>query len=1464
VEAEGINLSIKQSGTYDSSTILGAARSAGYQNTSKSDLPSPLTPYENQLWLAQSANAKAANDNAALLANRESRAISNLNVGSDELLSYKEYERIHEYFIVAVLSSLSYRLCHDSGYMALNSRTLVLPDAAYAKRSNSPIDAAENELLDDRMQVITLDVVYTGNKTLVIKASISPSIRFLYVNHPGCIMTPEDIIIPEDTALLLGPGGNIARYKSIVTENSKAGKIATYDSSNKSVLENESPNSTAFQRWKRRCLFWLKQKGLDVDTLNQCPWLMVEAYVPLASGTQKHEGTELPKPEEDLIPLYWPALLCFRQANAGPNEYKTYGSLSNYDPLEFAQGWYTSRIDREATMAKRRKERESAAAAIKAQVDINSPDTKNVYSPMALNRASLAGTVYPTPPDAIQNAVGATPSFDGNASTPVPANHQLLLPDTGGSVGRAVAEATEKLWPSSDPRKDHQMSDPDFQDTSNGNLFGDMGDDLFGEENNITDADFSFFDEPDIFQHEQSNDNSDGGTDNSNANPPSQVEEEKPTDIKSATAVSTNASGDKKQMHGTDKGLAVSQISEPPTEYTSSGSKDVVMVDINTALRPKPSSPPLNPDMVFRRLSTADILSHPHIQKAADASIREFGSAVSSFRGVDFNPALSALTEKYGAHGRFVYPTKTDLRSPTQIELPRTNYLARRRQRKPNSHDSASHVFLLASENVSMEPDEYMSSDDDYSTLGTSSDQDEGDQPSPVSPFIASPRPKKRKRGDNDVGDLEEPDEMSSSFRELKVDQGASYEDSHLDLLNPSLLDSDPASWSLARLLNCPEGKTKPPALADLEFIAAAQILGDQAVSRIFQVAEADGYNDANGSLRVQAERLYIPDVVSKDLLEATKSYFIEVSQCTLASVLEIQGMPPPIRPLNNMNRLPQRPMVNPRTSQVSEPPKVNPVFLIPPPHLEVRRSDSRLSVLPSAIPFWDVLGLAPCRSVKDIAAVCVYPNSVGMTDYADAFLEHIRSAYETRRLGNHERFVFDGHPEGLFAVELGGATAQFASDYGLSIIRDGLFQIAQSIASAKVEGKNYVLYVIYDAKIPEHIVPICAAFHSMFELYRNLISDQKPAVTTELVLQLVPLDMVASQTSLVIPPPTAYARLAMEVYDRCVEFDSGALTPSITIEQSLPRTIDFKLTANPSESLLHENSCLHVAYAQSIDDRWVTAAWSDSLGNEQMTASYCLGRPNAPLSRGFSDIAHEIWETTLEVISARKVHWRILITKCGVIEPAEEQFWRGLAATESTAQVSLTILTVETQPSLQLLPPSISLQASSIISQSTFYTTPVSTPQTASFLSPDQSGNPATPSREGTSATPSDATAEVKIEPDAILVDITDETYGAILSYRNYNSNSPLEQRPALISGYLIKRSGAGATDIPIVLEVNIIWTEVNPRMLEPFLKEILGWYRGLATLARVRGLIDPVKDARPWHIAAAEKAVRSLYFLM
>jgi mediator of RNA polymerase II transcription subunit 13 len=572
-----------------------------------------------------------------------------------------------------------------------------------------------------------------------------------------------------------------------------------------------------------------------------------------------------------------------------------------------------------------------------------------------------------------------------------------------------------------------------------------------------------------------------------------------------------------------------------------------------------------------------------------------------------------------------------------------------------------------------------------------------------------------------------------------------------------------------------------------------------------------------------------------------------DIHNCNMRSFLEIPGIPV----LNQGLRLPPRPIVNPRGPNSVDAARFNNPFQIPPPQLEVRRSESKLSVLPTAITFWENLGLGPSNGPKDVNAICVYPNFDGVAANADIFLEQMRSIYECSRLGNHDRLIANDLPAGLmpFTVE----PAQQNKFHHLSALKDVTSRLSRILSSAPVEERNFVVYFIYPTDNGALLVHICSAFQHLFNMYRKTLSEKRATFANELVLQLIPLDFISSSTSLSVPLPSEYFRLAIEVYDRCIDFTSSSSTPAIMLEQPLPKTIDFRLNANPSASLLQENTCLHVAYAQSIDDRWITAAWTDNRGTQQMTASYCLGRKNEPISMPFSDVANEIWETTLDFIARKKIHWRIMIARVGVMDPSEMDFWIGLASTESDTQVNLTLITVQTDPSLRLLPASIILSPNGNTANSVV--TPVSTPQAlqSSIVSP------------GDAATPVDGPVEP--DSDARLIDSTDQSWGAVLSHRLNNSNSLMELNPALISGYLIKRGGVNSDDPPIIMEVNIVYGEVigNPRTFhECLLKEILGYYRGLGTLARVRGLVNSVGDARPWHVAAAEKAVKALYMLM
>ena len=79
--------------------------------------------------------------------------------------------------------------------------------------------------------------------------------------------------------------------------------------------------------------------------------------------------------------------------------------------------------------------------------------------------------------------------------------------------------------------------------------------------------------------------------------------------------------------------------------------------------------------------------------------------------------------------------------------------------------------------------------------------------------------------------------------------------------------------------------------------------------------------------------------------------------------------------------------------------------------------------------------------------------------------------------------------------------------------------------------------------------------------------------------------------------------------------------------------------------------------------------------------------------------------------------------------------------------------------------------------------------------------------------------------------------------------------------SGYLLKRAGSRDEDGLIPVGVDIIHAQKDK---EGLLREVLGMYRDLALLARVRGLVHGVNGAIPWHIAVARNASEALNSLM
>ncbi|RYP76463.1 hypothetical protein DL771_001697 [Monosporascus sp. 5C6A] len=1150
--------------------------------------------------------------------------------------------------------------------------------------------------------------------------------------------------------------------------------------------------------------------------------------------------------------------------------------------------------DRDELLLKKKNEREKSSAAAREATLLDAPaQNLSALSPLALRHTvAPPGPVYLTPPDGVQTVPGVTPSIDGTLSSP--GNHAATTAMVDVDVGSNIlTEPNGGNWENMVNKRDRTKGSFDSE-----NLFGDLGPDMFGD-TDITEADFNFFDEEP------------GGVDlgslhlpvipnpEPTAGPGPGLESLEPNFQIETADVPMSGGPHSPVFTKPELRHARSSLAEEKPRQTNP------QVDQDRYIGVKRPSSPFTPDAVYKKVR-ASFDNEGAVQQNSLIYGPQHGSI---FEKINFGPGLSAVNSKYEASGRFHYSADRSKGAgiPDSNSPPTTDYLKRHGKRRKSLKDPPTNIGQLfarvsnAQDSASnrQSPLEIQGTPSDADELSLVSDEDDStcESDEPMSPMKSMST--RRRRIDDDG------ESLATSFKDLECIDATSPT-IPLDLPYLSKFEVD---LPLTRYFADPEPYHVQFSVSDTAFILAAQILTDQATTTTLSMLAA---SQSPVQSKVDSRR---------DLLNITRRSVLELqsilpacvgsaADCQFRPFIEVQDVPFLGQPTRIQPRTPGADQIRPSN-----------LWQIPSPHFALRRYESKLSVLPSAVTFWESLGLGPSQGTKDINAVCVFPDFPGMADSLLVFTDRMRSVYESLKLGSFNRLTNSNDiTDGLVAFDVETILEplrESSSFIGPSLL-NGFSKLCKALSAMTVQGTNFVVYFVFSPDISGSIVEACLAFHQLFEGYKKTLASKRLPIVNDMVLQLIPIDFVSSSTSLANPSPAEFTKLAVETYDRCTLFGGPMPSPAIVLEQPPPRHIDFKLTSNPSASLLHENSCVHVAYAQSVDERWITAAWTDNRGVQQLTASYCLGRRGKSISTPFADVAREIWETTRRLISAWKVHWRIIIAKCGVMEQHEIDLWASLAQTESKAAMSLTLLTVDTDPSLQLIPPAAKMPTSAA---SAFYTTPVSTPQ-PSTLSPEQSAlTPGSGSGGGDSTHLTGATIQpnnVAPEPsdaDSTLTDVTDHTWGAVLAHRlSINPHAPAADfgQTALISGYLVKRGGARVDDPPVLIEINVVYVHQygtgsstkespgnasssssgpassahapahaqppassptvhtppphlhHPRAYEPLLREVLAHYRALGTLARARGVTDREVDARPWHVAAAEKGVRALYILM
>ncbi|EKG11491.1 Mediator complex subunit Med13 [Macrophomina phaseolina MS6] len=894
-------------------------------------------------------------------------------------------------------------------------------------------------------------------------------------------------------------------------------------------------------------------------------------------------------------------------------------------------------------------------------------------------------------------------------------------------------------------------------------------------------------------------------------------------------------------------------------------------------------SPPLGPARIHEKL-------FPSVHaREADTGAKDFaktkaeGGAI--FNTVDFNQMMQLTDSKYAAGGQFHFPEKANGDTMTAMNYRSANLSIRAPPGQISRPTSSAQSLTLESTSKfirSIVVPKHTSDDstmdglsedsDSYSDISASSGSFNEETASVAhqkdSGLLA---PVHKKWGSSNAGTP-----MVGTPGTLQLDSGA--QDTMIgesdgimsELPALSSLEPGPSDWPLARLpppmvkvrrrpgadtrsrrgsfslasaASTPssdgrsEAFTEAPALNLKEVINITQMLADQVIHSTLDLMPEDDDPSLLCSERQTGGCRKLAPI--QKIQNAVRDLFQQVSECDMLKYASIQDVIPEPAAANKT----QHKSVQRRNNNAD--PQGSMFFTIPTPHVRLRRGEDTWDVLPPALSFWEPLGLSPTNGPKNIMAYCVYPSSDQLKKPVTSFIDSISMAYESCKFGSHvrgpdiEQIATNGRVSAFVNSGEGDHWRPTAQNC-LQAVRDTCSSLGRHLSRidfkkhAKAEDSStvdaLVVYLVNPFSDPHNLWQLCSAFWALFQAYlpsvpsNRAVDDSKP----ELVLQLVPVKYIASFEAPVVLEPSLLTRFAREIYDRCPprepSHDHTALSiysaPSIQLEESLPKSIPFRVTSEPPSDLLHENSYIHVGYAISVDGTWLTAAWTDNPGKHQATVSYCLN------NRSFLEVAREIYQTSLEIMSARRVTWRLCIARAGVMEREEQDAWQALVTSPCPLVIGTALVSIEPNPSFCMTSNLPALSASQTLSSGNAgVSTPGgNTPQPG--VSPDAHGfTPAATPSDGNTSAPAVDPAN---DPDARLIDVTDESWGVILQHRLHNSNSTTEFRPALASGYLIKRGADSNTDAlasstgksdnpdtprgPVAVGVNLLWIGSTP----------------------------------------------------
>lgn len=558
----------------------------------------------------------------------------------------------------------------------------------------------------------------------------------------------------------------------------------------------------------------------------------------------------------------------------------------------------------------------------------------------------------------------------------------------------------------------------------------------------------------------------------------------------------------------------------------------------------------------------------------------------------------------------------------------------------------------------------------------------------------------------------------------------------------------------------------------------------------------------------------------------------------------------------NNGNGTPE-----PGNSVKPQHPNVEFSFHIDAPHYTMIRMNQMLKAKSPILRFWKVFGLEPNYGKKSLAVLMMCPGGKNSYKESSYFLQVLKSTYEGSGLGEMTFLKSKAALDGILPISYQGPNL----DHALEAMKQAVTSLGRELKGDPQKPKTFTLLIVNPFSTVSSLVAFSQAFA---QLKKDYFIDDDTESSLNIVLKIIPVSVFASTNTLNMPSQYRMVRLALDLYERCPiagetptealvpvskSFKTQRRCPAFTLSRMPPSRISFQYSTKPSPSILEEDCFLHIAYSVSENRKWLVTSWSDQFGEISKVEAFCLMKAEGQI-RVLEEVTSEIWQKTLLLVSHIPVHWKISIAKLGPIEEDEVNVWKSFASSSSKVVSSLYILSVNTKPSLVIRSKMSMFPHLNTASpgDDNNKTKPTATNDSLDMFSFNNSLSPSTNSASA------QREADRNEGDDTSIIDTKNDIYGVLFKYDSFAVTSfltALKTRTQVVTGYLLKPDEA-STDQDI-FEATLVHCTAAPY---ESMKSILIQYRHLASLGASTGVENRAGSTAPWHICAIDKAQRVL----